>query len=346
MAGGGQPGFVLARDPVTEKPAWALEMPRRKVAENDAVLDGQLALEDEKVAFDVLCLLYVALTRAKKGLYIITAFPGKSSSLLSPAAFVKQQLAGDQRPIDGKTVSIGGGEFNCLYEAGEPEWYVKAREAKERLPGAAPADLTADFRQRTSQRRRLVHVQPSKRVEIEQRADWLFAPEAQDSLDLGKAIHELFERISWIGEADGDDLVQQWKQATTVREELREGAVERFRRAMALPEIRQALSRPRGEVSLWREKRFEIVLDDRWVSGSFDRVVIVRDEEGKPVRATIFDFKSDEVAGEADMAAVAERYRPQMALYRSALSRMLRLDPARVALRVLFVQTGKVHDLS
>ena len=346
MLGGGQPGFVLARETLTEKPAWALEMPRRKVAENDAVLQGQLTLEDEKVAFDALCLLYVALTRARNGLYIISAFPGKSSSLLSHAAFVKQQLAGDPRPTDGKSVSIRGEEFTCLYQTGDSEWYLKAREAQEGLTAALPAELAGDFCDLPSQRRRLVHVRPSKRGEVEQRAGRLFARDAQDSLEMGTAIHELFERIWWIGDVDADELVQQWRQATAVREELREKTVERFRRAIRFPEIRQALSRPRGEVSLWREKRFEIVLDDRWLSGSFDRVVILWDDEGRPTKATVFDFKSDDVASDGDVAVAAERYRPQMVLYRRALSRMLKLDPARVGSRLLFVQAGMVHDLS
>ena len=34
MRGGGQPGFVIARDPESEEPLWALEMPQRIIAES------------------------------------------------------------------------------------------------------------------------------------------------------------------------------------------------------------------------------------------------------------------------------------------------------------------------
>lgn len=336
--------FAVARHDITGRPAWALVMPRRLVAQQDAVLNAQLQAGDETAAFDALCLLYVGMTRAKKGLYIITAFPGRTSSLFSPAAFVKQQLVGDPRPVSGRPVNIAGEDFTCLYETGEREWYLTAPEPLAPAVAARPAELPADFRHRPSQRRRLVHELPSKSGEIEQRAGWLFASEAKDSVDLGDAVHQLFEKVSWIDEIGTDELISRWSRTTTVREELREKAVEQFRRAMSLPEIRRAFSGVMGESYLWREREFEVVLEDRWVSGRFDRVVIERGEGGKPVEATIYDFKSDEVSSDA-AASVAERYRPQMLRYRAALARILRLGPAKIRLRLVFVHSGKVIDL-
>ena len=75
-------------------------------------------------------------------------------------------------------------------------------------------------------------------------------------------------------------------------------------------------------------------------------MVVMRDGDGRPAKAALYDFKSDEVAGDGDMTSVAERYRPQMVLYRSALSRMLRLDPEKIALRLLFTHSGRVYDFS
>jgi len=59
----------------------------------------------------------------------------------------------------------------------------------------------------------------------------------------------------------------------------------------------------------------------------------------------VLDFKSDEIASDAELTGAAERYRSQLSLYGSALSRMLELDPSQVTLRLLFTQPGKVHDL-
>ena len=114
MGGGGQTGFVLARHPENEEPLWALEMPRRIVAETDTVLAEQVKLGDEITAFDSLCLLYVAMTRARQGLYIISSFPGKSSKTVTHAAFLKQQLAGDAKAVEGRITRIDDEEVVCL----------------------------------------------------------------------------------------------------------------------------------------------------------------------------------------------------------------------------------------
>ena len=105
------------------------------------------------------------------------------------------------------------------------------------------------------------------------------------------------------------------------------------------------LELPGSDVDLWREKRFDIILDDQWVAGAFDRVAIVRGRDGRPLRATVLDFKSDEIASDAELADAAERYRSQLLLYQSALSWMLELDPSQVTLQLLFTHPGKVHDL-
>ena len=57
------------------------------------------------------------------------------------------------------------------------------------------------------------------------------------------------------------------------------------------------------------------------------------------------DFKSDEVAGEAGLEVLAGQYRPQMEAYRSALSRMLGLPPARVRMMLVFLQAGRTRVL-
>jgi ATP-dependent helicase/nuclease subunit A len=345
MAGGGQTDFILARDPETEEPAWALQMPRRVIADADDALREQLKIADETAAFDALCLLYVAMTRAKQGLYIITSFQGKTAEAFTPAAFLKQQLAGDAKSVKGKAVRVGGEEAVCLYEVGDPQWHAGGPEALETAVPAGAAQLPPDFARRTSVRRRLIHVQPSKRPETSQRAALLFAPAAQDRLELGTAIHELFERVLWIDEVDVEGLIAEWSASSVMADDLKQKAIALFRRAVAAPEIRAVLTRPPGRVDLWREKRFEVVAGNRWVSGAFDRVVVSRDDGGKPLRATIIDFKSDEVSDDASLAELARQYRPQMEAYRGALSRMLGLAQAKVSLRLVFVQAGTVLDL-
>jgi len=346
MNAGGQVDFVVARDPGTSLPVWALRMPRRIVAEQDDVLAAQLAASDDTACFDALCVLYVAMTRARQALYMITSFPGKTSAALMPAAFIKSQLVGNPKPVEGRPVVIGSEEFTCLYETGDRDWFreVAMRELADERAGRP--ELPADFAGQPSMRRRLVHVSPSEQTGGEQKADWLFAPEKGDSADLGVAVHDLFSKVSWVDVVDIEALVQGWQRASRFGDDLKQRAITQFRGALAFEEIRRVLSRPEGDIELWRERPFEVVVDDRWISGVFDRVVIQRDATGRAVKATILDFKTDDVGSDAELPVVAERYRPQMSLYQAALSRMLQLDPSNTRLQLLFTQPGMAYDLA
>ena len=345
MTGGGQIDFVTARDHNTSRPLWALEMPRKIISQNDPVLATQVQASDESACFDALCVLYVALTRARQGLYMITAFPGKSAKTITPAAFLKSQLAGDPKPVDGEHVTIDGEEFSRLYQTGERNWYMKETE-KERIPELAELrELSKDFCKQASLRRRLIRVLPSAWAEGERRADSLFAYASRDSLDFGIAIHELFEKVVWIDEMDIEDLIQEWRQASSATEDVKHRVTEQFRQAFASSDVRQALSRPSANVELWREKHFEIVLDDRWVTGVFDRITILRDQNGKALKATVLDFKSDVIGSDDELIGAAKRYRSQLSLYGSALSRMLQLASSQITLRLLFTHPARVCDL-
>jgi ATP-dependent helicase/nuclease subunit A len=315
------------------------------VADADDVLREELKTSDETAAFDALCLLYVAMTRAKQGLYIITSFQGKTSEAFTPAVFLKQQLAGDHKRVNGEAIRIAGEEAVRLYKAGDPQWHGEATGVLKAPAPAVVTQLPPDFGRRTSLRRRLVRVQPSKRPETAQKASLLFAPDARDARDLGTAVHELLKEVGWIDEVDLEGLIDRWGASSSMADDLKQKAVELFRQAVAAPEIRGVLTKPPRNPDLWRERGFEVVDGNRWVSGVFDRVVILRDQNGKALGATVFDFKTDEVTDDAALAELARQYKPQMEAYRSALSQMLGLQKTKVALKLVFVQPGKVLDV-
>jgi len=72
----------------------------------------------------------------------------------------------------------------------------------------------------------------------------------------------------------------------------------------------------------------------------------VRGLDNRALGATVLDFKSDEITGEAELNDRAERYRSQLSIYGKALSRMLRIDPSQITLRLLFTCPGRVYDLA
>jgi ATP-dependent exoDNAse (exonuclease V) beta subunit len=76
------------------------------------------------------------------------------------------------------------------------------------------------------------------------------------------------------------------------------------------------------------------MLDGHWVSGVFDRVVVHGSDDGMPLSASIYDFKTDH----ASVAEIEERYAVQMEVYRKAVCRLLSLSPDCVKSQILRVR--------
>src|ERR1035438_2578531 len=95
-------------------------------------------------------------------------------------------------------------------------------------------------------------------------------------------------------------------------------------------------SAPKSEV--WRERAFETVLDEAWVSGVLDRAVVRRDASGQPVSATVYDFKTDILSEDADLAMEAARYGAQLHLYRRAVAALTGLNSEAVGCEVVFTR--------
>lgn len=346
MTYSGDPGFIMARDSTTNHPLWALKMPRRLIAKNDSVLASQLLIDDESACFDSLCVAYVALTRAKKGLYMITGYPGKTAKTFTSASFLKTQLCGDAKPKDGPVVRINDKEFTCLYETGERDWYTRISLEIPATESPEIPELEKDFRKRSSLRPRLARISPSEQVQHEQIASDLFSAAYYDTLKVGTAIHELFQKVTWADQVDVAALIGEWQQRSINDDAFKQMVVEKFRQTLAFEEVQQALSRPTEDSELWRERGFEIVLNNQWVTGVFDRVIIQRDPDGNVLNATVLDFKSDELTDDSDLQVIADRYRPQMELYRIALAQILRLDQGKISLQLLFTEPGRIYNLS
>jgi len=59
---------------------WVLELPAKALVERDPVLSAHLAQAEADAAYESLCLLYVAMTRAKRAMYVITEPVGPKST--------------------------------------------------------------------------------------------------------------------------------------------------------------------------------------------------------------------------------------------------------------------------
>ena len=170
--------------------------------------------------------------------------------------------------------------------------------------------------------------------------------EADSGREFGSAMHSLLCRLEWLDTEPLDAVLARWRQAAGWPEDLAARVEAEFRRCLEAPAIRGVFTRPQGRwPELWRERAFDLIAGDVWVSGVFDRVVIERDAAGTCRRATLYDFKTDRVGPRpSDLKAAVRRYRDQIAGYRAALEKLCALGPSDVAARLVFLVPGRVEE--
>ena len=111
-------------------------------------------------------------------------------------------------------------------------------------------------------------------------------------------------------------------------------AVDEVEQCLVDEAMAKRLAKPNSDVELWRERPFDVVLGDELISGVFDRVHLFAD------RAEIIDFKTEKAGEEA-----ADRHRPQLQLYRSALAKLTGLEESAISSQLLFTHTHSLLDV-
>ena len=317
-------------------------MPRAQVADADPVLAAERAERQVDGCFEELCVLYVAMTRARRALYMIGSYAGKSAAAMTAAGLIKERLAGAAvNQIVGEPRRVGDVDFLMLYEHGDPDW-MRACEPGE--PASPPISAGAALRWEQAAAGRLKRVAPSRREAAPRSVASLFAAEAGVGMKLGLLVHALFERIEWLEETDVDAAIA----AAQLRDDAPwvAAAVGIFRKALQSAEVCDALRRPAGAAEVWRERSFEVVLGERWISGTFDRVVLRRDAAGRVSDAIIIDYKTNRIEDETALRETVDHYRPQMQLYREVLAHILGLKPTRIRAQLVFTNVGRVVEVA
>ncbi len=381
--------LVRKDDSVARTPRWVLRCPPKEITAADPTLLAARTRADEDACFEALCLLYVAMTRARRALYMVTVSPGKSSTAVRPSTLVAAGLGdASARPLEDfpypGTVRFeagdeawwgGGGERDTptAAVAAPPPRGAAAEPMTDLPPKLRPPPLgeaiRGDLAPAHPLRVRLPRATPSGEEQSSTGATSLFLPTGRKAANLGTEVHALFEEVEWWppdtptaafappppgGAAAEPTTDLPPKLRPPPLGEARRGepgtraspeALSHFQAALAFPSIRSALSRPSPRARALRERSFEVVLDGRWVTGTFDRLVVDFDEAGAAVSAEIQDYKTSRIQGPDDLARNLDIYRPQMALYRKAAARLLGLPETRIAGRLLFTGSGDVVEV-
>lgn len=333
LEGGGldaaREGLALARDRCGNV-AWVLDLPASWLASSDPVLAAQGAAAREESAFEALALLYVALTRAKRGLYAVVEPPGKSTAKSFPRLLV-EALGAEARPLE-----IGHGTFLGSWSAGNPAWMREQSAGEPPIPEPAPVILSVAAPVRLPARRALAKPVGSPRGEA-------LLGSALAARRRGAEIHDLLAQVEWAVPAQADRWREAWV-ALGASEE----AVAAAASCLAEPSLAPIWARPADVASaeVWRERSFEAVLGGVWFSGVFDRVVVTRDATGLVRTAVVIDFKTDRLAAGVDPQQAAETHRTQLDIYRRAVARLTELPETAVEAQVVFVAPPRLAALA
>jgi ATP-dependent exoDNAse (exonuclease V) beta subunit len=289
-----------ARDRTVE---WVFDLPPKLFYAQDETLSAHVREAEAAAGYEAFSLLYVALTRAKRAMYAITKPPGNSASRNYPK-WIAAALG--EESID---VRVGAQTFSGGWSAGEGDWFKTIAPPAEAVPPAAD-DRAERAVAETARVPRRVSRRPSAERGGAVGAAQCFAPEGGRAAEFGTAVHALLADVEWGSDERAEARAQRWRERGAD-----EAAVAEALACLHAPELAEVWRRPaHGDV--WRERSFECVLENDWVTGVFDRVVVRRDAAGRALGATVYDFKTDALPDSAAAAEAAARHAAQLLLYR------------------------------
>lgn len=300
-----------------------------------------------------LCLLYVAMTRARSALYLTTR-PSSGRAAQEYGSILQSTLA-ENADIEQP--------HNVLYEHGSPDWYRGFPLSSESAGQTGPAEVSESrIRLRSdpdsASLRGLMIAAPSYLGQSAEPVPLAAAFSFSQSLatTYGTLIHAFFEQIRWLDEFrfDREDLRRvAWN--TLSPEEMQKISIDQvmdeFQQMLLLGKVRAALSKARYQkprfgfkpdsVEIDNERPVSLILDGQLVSGTIDRLAVLY-RNGQPYAAEIIDYKTDAFDPNMTLLWLEDRiahHRPQLNAYAKVVSRLFRIPLSQVATYLMMLST-------
>ena len=301
---------------------------------------------------DALCLLYVAMTRAKHALHMVIP-SRKSKKHVKRLDGLLLQILGEDQPQEPDTIV-------WTAKGSDKNWFraLSSEAGHEQTESIKPFTMKELHTDDVFQGHGVASSSPSSlegggKVNISER----FNGKTNSGLSWGTVTHYWFEEIEWL---DGttpsiETLIASAprEEAALLGEETLRAAAECFIAAIESNAIHELLSKPKGNVAVFNEQTFALRVEKGTdfasvslkeltdLQGSIDRLVVFYDDEGTPIRADVIDWKTDSFTDDEREKKI-EHYAPQLASYRLAASRLLGIDPADVSTNLVFVKYREI----
>ncbi|TAG08976.1 MAG: hypothetical protein EAZ42_08600 [Verrucomicrobia bacterium] len=241
---------------------------------------------EKKQGYEAMCLLYVAITRAKRGLYLFLEKPAKADDAdkATLVNWLRSSFASHSSLLDG-----------IIYHAGISNWFeemplldLNQPEPKQAIslrPAAAP------MQRRTPSGEKSAKHAP---------ADFNAGGKA-----FGNAVHLEFENIGWIDETGIPQNFSDREAGAVVVDVLKDEQVAHW------------FQRRGRMIRLFHEQAIDAMLDGAWMSGVIDRLHLETNASGDVARVEVLDYKTDAVQHASELL---DRYTKQLEAYRAALA--------------------------
>jgi hypothetical protein len=245
------------------------------IAEQDGRLGSYLESTESDSAFESLALLYVAMTRAKRGLYAIVEPVGKSNACSYPR-LLAGSLGSEPREIE-----VGSARFTGAHVTGGSSWLTEGM--RPHVPEMWKPEVVDSVRAVLRSPRRVASTQ----MERERTVAELLALDHDKRAAYGTEFHELISEVEW---SDGLDVAK-WAVASKKRG-FTASVVDEAAKTLSAPSFAEVFKRPGDGWEVWRERGIEALIDGRWLSAVVDRVCISRGESGTVGAVRLYEFNT------------------------------------------------------
>jgi ATP-dependent helicase/nuclease subunit A len=319
-SGGGGPDGILIRRDEQGCALGCLAYPPKWLQAWEPTLGELCAAQKALQDLEALCVLYVALTRAKEATFVIMnqekplkAAPARDWIL---AAVARTAAAASDQPAE---IPWGAGELQ--WERGSRD-FGTGKEGVHATIAAAQTLTRLPTPVARQQRRK-----PSD-AGHDAFAQTTAAAISSGGQEFGIAVHEVFEQIEW------------WTPGQSLEGD--KDAVTLVRKCLAIPEIQSPFTRETDRDEALRELPVEFMDKNTWWSGIIDRLVLRRDANGVLSKAVLIDFKTDRVESGTILRG---RYSEQLTIYQRAISAALKLRYEQIEVILLSTHLATVLQL-
>ena len=317
---------------------WISQVPAKNISYLNKKIRNVAEKRNQREIFESLCLFYVACTRAKEGLYILTNAKEGSATW---GGLVQSGIHNSKQKPESLNRDMGWLPSGCdvLYESGDfPKCVTPSELEKSHETGKAKGRAQCEFDFISNNQNFVV----SQRRIAKERASGagiiscrnLFSKSSLRSRKIGVLVHKLLECVEWIS-PDNDwekSLNEIWKNEGLIHLEDFDGCAKKILGLSDNQNFRKVFYKPNeGESICWREKSFELIHNESWISGVMDRVILMKENEKSQIsKAIIYDFKTDKNLNPSD-------YDFQVETYAIALSRIAQIKRDNIEVHLVHV---------